>query len=145
MLSVSDKRDFLKNVLTFKSLSAEQINQLAQICEYLSYKTGDEIFKQGETGGALYLLISGQVLVQREIVNDTSTVSLNIVRPPQYFGEMTLSGTTEKTMTMKLTTVNEKIKPAERISKGWKKRRRMAAKAMEVGMSGLRRKRGARK
>ena len=90
MLSVSDKRDFLKNVLTFKSLSAEQINQLAQICEDLSYKTGDEIFKQGETGGALYLLISGQVLVQREIVNDTSTVSLNIVRPPQYFGEMTL-------------------------------------------------------
>ncbi|HBY09036.1 MAG TPA: hypothetical protein DEH22_15120 [Chloroflexi bacterium] len=90
MLSDVEKRQFLRDVLTFKSLSEEQFDLLTQICEDASYETGETIFKQGEVGGAIYIVVSGQVLVQREVIEETSSVSLNIVKPHQYFGEMTL-------------------------------------------------------
>jgi CRP-like cAMP-binding protein len=90
MLSIDEKRDFLKVVPMFRSLSEKQLMQLADLCETLVYQAGKDIFRQGEIGGALFIIVEGQVLVQREVVRKTSTVSLNVVKSRQHFGEMTL-------------------------------------------------------
>jgi CRP-like cAMP-binding protein len=90
MLSIDEKRDFLRAVPMFNSLSEEQLAQLAELCDDLTYQAGEDIFKQGEIGGALFIIVDGQVLVQREVVRETSTVSLNVIKSHQHFGEMTL-------------------------------------------------------
>lgn len=90
MLSVAEKQEFLRDIPMFQSLANEQLAQLAELCETLAYPAGADIFKQGEIGGALFIIVDGQVLVQREVIRTTSTVSLNVVKEHQHFGEMTL-------------------------------------------------------
>ena len=90
MLTTDEKRIFLKDVLPFKSLSQNEFDELSKICESCTYNVGETIFKQGELGGALFIVVKGQVLLQREVVRDTSTISLNVVKAHQYFGVMTL-------------------------------------------------------
>ena len=41
-------------------------------------------------GGALYIVVDGRVILEREINNQTDSISLNAVNPGEYFGEISL-------------------------------------------------------
>jgi NTE family protein len=90
MLSTLEKIHFLKDVSSFGSLSAKQVEALAEICEARTFATGTPIFRQGDLESSLYVVVEGRVAIEREITDETDTVSLTIVKPHQYFGEMSL-------------------------------------------------------
>lgn len=90
MLSIEEKSHFLRDVSAFNSLSEEQIKMLAEICEDLTYEAGSPIFKQGDKGASLYIVVDGLVGLEREVADETDTVSLTMVKAHQYFGEMSL-------------------------------------------------------
>lgn len=56
----------------------------------MTFDAGAHIFKQGELGGALYIVVDGRVILEREINNQTDSISLNAVNPGEYFGEISL-------------------------------------------------------
>jgi len=68
----------------------EQFDELAGMCQVNTYGTGEQIFRQGEMDGALFIVVDGQVLLEREILSHSDTVSLNSIKPGDYFGEISL-------------------------------------------------------
>ena len=90
MLTTQEKIHFLKDIPTFGSLSPEQIEKLADLCETQTFSSSCHIFRQGDLGSSLYIVVEGRVAIEREITDETDTVSLTIVKPHQYFGEMSL-------------------------------------------------------
>ncbi|MCA9915784.1 MAG: hypothetical protein KC496_20660, partial [Anaerolineae bacterium] len=61
MLSIIERMIFLKRVPFFQSLPVEQLKAVATICEEKSYKAGETIFREGDAGGTLFVVVSGQV------------------------------------------------------------------------------------
>ena len=90
MLSIDEKITFLTGVSSFNGLTSTQYQSLANICREEYYNAGDRIFNRGETDGALFVVIEGKVLLEREILNKFNTVSLNTVSAGDYFGEISL-------------------------------------------------------
>ena len=57
----------LGNCELFRTLSAENLEQIAALCRVESYKSGDTVLTQGEYGTRLCLLAEGQIALQRSI------------------------------------------------------------------------------
>jgi CRP/FNR family transcriptional regulator len=90
MLSVEEKIHFLREVPSFKSLSAEQIETLAGFCKAITFEAGNTIFRQGELGDSLYIVVEGKVGIEREVKDESDTVSLTIIKSRQYLGFFSL-------------------------------------------------------
>lgn len=90
MLTVEEKIHFLREVPSFKSLSTEQIETLADICKARTFEAGTQIFRQGEMGDSLYIVVDGHVGIEREVTDENDTVSVTIVKPRQYLGFFSL-------------------------------------------------------
>jgi CRP-like cAMP-binding protein len=99
MLSIQEKVRFLRDIPTFDSLTAEQIEDLAALCETHTFNTSSYIFRQGDLGNSLYVIVDGRVAIEREVSSATDTVSLTIVGPHEYFGEMSLFYDVPRTVT----------------------------------------------
>ena len=75
----------LKTCELFTSLSEEQIHMLttslAAACQIEDYEAGDSVFMQGEYNAKLYVIVGGQVLLQRSvnIGNRTATWPLGLL------------------------------------------------------------------
>ncbi len=79
----------LKQVPLFSHLSLEQLEAVLRIAKEQEYTAGEVIFREGDPGGVLYLLIEGNV----EIYKDHGTPSqrlLNTLPEGSYFGEMAI-------------------------------------------------------
>ncbi len=72
----------LKDIDLFASLSDEDVVLLANIIEEVSFKKGQDIFKEGDPGEAMYGIIQGAVLVHK------GNTDLAVLRNKEYFGEM---------------------------------------------------------
>lgn len=59
-----DLVDYLKTHSIFKGMSEEQVKTLARAALVRSYKTGECLFKQGDSANHCYIVISGQVSVE---------------------------------------------------------------------------------
>ena len=90
MLTIQEKVRFLRDIPTFDSLNPEQIEDLAALCETHTFTTSSYIFRQGDLGNSLFVIVDGRVAIEREISSATDTVSLTMVGPHEYFGEMSL-------------------------------------------------------
>lgn len=90
MPSAEEKVHFLREVSAFKSLSPEQLATLADLCEAHTVKAGSPIFRQGDRGGSLFIVVDGKVGIEREVTDESDTISLTLIKPHQYFGEMSL-------------------------------------------------------
>jgi CRP-like cAMP-binding protein len=64
-LTIIEKVIFLKSVDIFEHATVEQLGRIAGLTEEVHFEPGETIFKEGETGDALYLLLSGRVLIER--------------------------------------------------------------------------------
>src|SRR5438128_9814691 len=65
MISTVEKVLFLKSIDLFRTLPSEELAQIAEIAEEQPLAAGDQIFAQGETGDALYLIVEGKVKVHQ--------------------------------------------------------------------------------
>jgi CRP/FNR family cyclic AMP-dependent transcriptional regulator len=64
-LTTIEKVIFLKSVDIFEHATVEQLGRIAGLTEEVHFKPGEIIFEEGQPGDAFYLLLSGQVVIER--------------------------------------------------------------------------------
>jgi CRP-like cAMP-binding protein len=64
-LTTIEKVIFLKSVDIFEHATIEQLGRIAGLTEEVHFKPGEIIFEEGQPGDAFYLLLSGQVFIER--------------------------------------------------------------------------------
>jgi CRP-like cAMP-binding protein len=64
-LTTIEKVIFLKSVDIFEHATIEHLGRIAGLMEEVHFEPGETIFKEGEPGDALYLLLSGRVFLDR--------------------------------------------------------------------------------
>jgi CRP-like cAMP-binding protein len=90
VLSTIEKIISMKKVPFFQGMTIEQLNALTNVCEEMLCESGTRIFEQGDPGGALYVVVSGLVSIERAGQRRNSVVRLATIGANAYFGEMTL-------------------------------------------------------
>ncbi len=63
MISTIEKVLFLKGVDLFKTIPAEELSALAQITDEVEFAPDSLVFKEGDQGDAMYLIVDGHVKV----------------------------------------------------------------------------------
>jgi CRP/FNR family transcriptional regulator, cyclic AMP receptor protein len=66
LLSTVEKVLFLKSIELFSQIPGEDLAQVALIATEETREPGEEIFAEGESGDALYLVLEGKVRVHRD-------------------------------------------------------------------------------
>jgi len=79
----------LKQVDLFADLSFEQLDAVLQASENAEYQPGEIIFREGEPGDRLFVLVAGSVEVVKHHGLE-SQFTLQTLQPPDYFGEMAI-------------------------------------------------------
>jgi CRP-like cAMP-binding protein len=64
-LTTIEKVIFLKSVDIFEHATVEQLGRIAGLTEEVHFEPEETIFREGAPGDALYLLLSGRVLIER--------------------------------------------------------------------------------
>ncbi|MCE1246507.1 MAG: cyclic nucleotide-binding domain-containing protein [Firmicutes bacterium] len=88
MLSTLEKILFLKQIELFREFNARELGIIAQKAVEKSFSRGDVIFRQGEQGDSLYLVVGGKVRVVREDGQKKETLA--ILEERTCFGEMAI-------------------------------------------------------
>jgi len=83
MIPVLEKIHFLRTVSLFKGFSITDMIIMAQIAQEVSFEAGHVLFRVGDPGDALYLILEGKV----DIVNENDKLLVS-VEPPGCFGEV---------------------------------------------------------
>jgi CRP/FNR family transcriptional regulator, cyclic AMP receptor protein len=84
-----DKVDLLREILLFEALSSEDLGVLAARLVERSYRAGEVIFNQGDTGNEMYIVAGGQVNIF--LPGEASRrISLKDLGRGEYFGELGL-------------------------------------------------------
>jgi ATP/ADP translocase/HEAT repeat protein len=81
-LTTIEKLMFLKSVDIFEHATVEQLGRIAGLTEEVHFEPGELIYKEGELGDTLYLLLRGRVLIERN-----STV-LRQIKESEAFGSL---------------------------------------------------------
>jgi hypothetical protein len=89
LLSAIEKIIFLKEVPFFQGMTVDQLKVLANVCEEQLFDEDARIFNAGDSGGALYVVISGRVAIEQE-KRKGSFARLATIEAHSYFGEMNL-------------------------------------------------------
>jgi len=66
MLTTVEKVIFLQDIDIFESTTTENLAHIAVITDEVEFKKDQVIFKEGEFSDALYLVIDGQIRLERE-------------------------------------------------------------------------------
>jgi len=77
-------------VTFFQGMSNDQLKGLACICEEEFIPKGTSIFKEGDPGSVLYIVVQGSVAIEREGERKNSIVRLATLETRSSFGEMGL-------------------------------------------------------
>ncbi len=88
MLGTMDKALFLKSVPLFANLDVDDLFYLAQITEEQTFPSNTMIFKEGDMGDSLFLLLSGEVDIPR--ITEQEAHLLTTLGPKDFFGEMAI-------------------------------------------------------
>ncbi|MBF0569124.1 MAG: protein kinase [Nitrospirae bacterium] len=87
-------REFLLNLKRhytfFADFSLEELNKIYNISSKHAYKKDEEIFKEGSIGNRMYIIMSGQVKITKTSQGNTTETLLNVLKPGDCFGEMSL-------------------------------------------------------
>ena len=65
-LSTIEKILFLKSVDIFAHTTIEELGRIATLTQEVRFKTGETIFREGEPVDALYLVLKGRVMVEKD-------------------------------------------------------------------------------
>lgn len=78
-----------ENVPLFKSLSHDEMMEIASITEPRTFKKGEVIYGEGDTGGKLYILHTGGVKISR-LSADGKEQFIRAIGPGEFMGELSL-------------------------------------------------------
>ncbi|MDQ6887281.1 MAG: cyclic nucleotide-binding domain-containing protein [Gemmatimonadota bacterium] len=79
--------DLLREVPLFTGLSSEELERVTEICRERRFESGERIFREGEPGNRLYVIVDGEVRISRDIPG-AGEEALAILKRGALFGEM---------------------------------------------------------
>ena len=77
----------LKKVSLFSNLSEAHLDSIAEFCAERSFKEGDIVVKQGDSGIGLYIIGSGKMKIVKETAGGEK-LDIAELGPGDFFGEM---------------------------------------------------------
>ncbi len=92
---MSDTVTLLRGVAIFQDLDDGELSRVAEVCRTEEFVSGEYIFREGEAGSRLYLIISGNVRISR-VVPGSGEEALAVLKPGSLFGEMSVFDRSER-------------------------------------------------
>jgi CRP-like cAMP-binding protein len=89
VLSLVERIIFLKGVPFFAEMTVNQLAIVATVCEEELFKEDTVIFGENTPGGTLYVVVSGNVGIERQDKATRTSARLRTVEAKSYFGEST--------------------------------------------------------
>jgi len=87
--------DLLTPIPLFADLSDDELTKIAELCESKSYESGEYIFREGEPGNRLFIIVDGGVRISREIPG-AGEEALAVLKRGALFGEMAVFDRSER-------------------------------------------------
>lgn len=88
-IDIHQLASFLKGVELLRSLSAEDLQRVAQMCQIVRYRRAERIFTEDQPGACLYVVMSGRVKIFGSSTQGRSK-TFAYLEPGDFFGEMSL-------------------------------------------------------
>lgn len=79
----------LGKIQLFDGIREAGLERIASICSEETYRLGDVVFREGDVGDKLYLILDGKIRISRE-VSGMGEEALAVLGPGAAFGEMSL-------------------------------------------------------
>ncbi len=79
----------LRSCPLFQSLPSDKLRRVAEMATHRDLAAGEVVFREGEPGGEMYVVLSGKVRISRD-VEGVGEEALAIVEAGGYFGEMAM-------------------------------------------------------
>ncbi|MEZ4254874.1 MAG: cyclic nucleotide-binding domain-containing protein [Polyangiales bacterium] len=79
----------LGKIHIFRGITPKGLETVASIAREQSYRRGDHVFREGESGAELYLILEGKVRISRTVPG-MGEEALAVLGPGEAFGEMSL-------------------------------------------------------
>jgi CRP/FNR family transcriptional regulator, cyclic AMP receptor protein len=77
----------LRTVPVFEELDDRELDQVADVCRPASFQPGEYVFREGETGSHLYIILEGEVRISRTVPG-SGEEALAVLKVGALFGEM---------------------------------------------------------
>jgi CRP/FNR family cyclic AMP-dependent transcriptional regulator len=87
--------ELLRQVAIFKDLDEDELNQVAEVSKPEKFVSGEYIFREGESGNRLYLIVEGEVRISRTVPG-SGEEALAVLKPGALFGEMAVFDRSER-------------------------------------------------
>jgi CRP-like cAMP-binding protein len=87
--------ELLRPIPLFADLSEEELTRIAELCETTCYESGEYIFREGEPGNRLFIIVEGGVRISREIPG-AGEEALAVLKRGALFGEMAVFDRSER-------------------------------------------------
>jgi hypothetical protein len=100
-IPLTDKILNLKNIEIFAELSINELAAVASVTEEAAFGEGETVFREGEIGETLFLILEGEVGVIKDC-NVDKAFELDRIGPGDYFGEMALFGDDRRSATIRV-------------------------------------------
>jgi CRP/FNR family transcriptional regulator, cyclic AMP receptor protein len=71
----------------FQTLGSDQLRKIAEIARHRDLTAGEFVFREGEAGNAMYVVVAGKVRISRRVPG-SGEEALAVLEPGAYFGEM---------------------------------------------------------
>jgi CRP/FNR family transcriptional regulator, cyclic AMP receptor protein len=92
---MNDVVERIRQVAIFKDLDEGELARVAEVCRTQEFVSGEYIFREGEHGNRLYLIVEGDVRISRNIPG-SGEEALAILKPGALFGEMAVFDRSER-------------------------------------------------
>ena len=87
--------ELLRPIPLFTELTAEELGKIAELCETKRWESGEYIFREGEPGNRLFIIVEGGVRISRDIPG-AGEEALAILKRGALFGEMAVFDKSER-------------------------------------------------
>ena len=87
---VALKVNTLRNMPLFQHLSYVELVEVLNIAELQNFQAGQLLFREGEPGDALFLVLEGRIRIEK------NAIELALLGPGGHFGEMALMDKTSR-------------------------------------------------
>lgn len=102
MLTTMEKILFLRKVPIFDGLSPDELKAISYTVTEEEVAPDQVVFRQGDLGDKMYIIVNGKVAVVRETPSGGETVA--VLRPMDFFGEMAVFDKDVRSATVKAMT-----------------------------------------
>jgi CRP-like cAMP-binding protein len=92
--------EFIKQVALFENLEIELLNALALKMKEKIFKKREIIFRENDIGDKLYVLISGKIVLSKEMAHEKQNV-IAVITPVNVIGEMAILDNEPRSLTVK--------------------------------------------